>query len=355
MQSETGTKLNLSRSGERNLIRNSGQYWKGPGLLEPINGRIELTDLGQQVAEGRTTGVEFALTVATTLTLPNPHIDSPSEIAQWEAANLKIKPLELILSIVGQLEQTAGDTQAYLTAHELIRIVIPLAGVHTSVEDCADALLAQRAGLLDVSGWPDCAPAANDKRVAHEFLLFLWHHGLCRAEENPEATRYEVKFFLTSPEIGDSDQWQQIAAPDADALTALKNVRLSNLPATVEEERRVMRVSRARPGQVKFRREVLKAYGATCLLTGEKIADALEAAHIIGKEQSGADTVNNGFCLRADIHNLFDAGHIRVEPSGQLHFSDAMQSSVSYGDLPSAVQIPGFVTPSAVEWRWRYQ
>ena len=126
VQQETGTSVNSSRSGERNLIRNSGQYWKGPGLLEATSGVIELTDFGQQVAAGRVTDSEFALTVVKTLTLPNSRIDSDEVCAQWQAANLSIKPLELMLTILGQLSQSAGAGQSYLTANELIQIVIPL-------------------------------------------------------------------------------------------------------------------------------------------------------------------------------------------------------------------------------------
>ena len=355
VQQETGTTINLSRSGTRNLIRNSGQYWKGPGLLEAVSGTIALTPFGQQVADGRITDSEFALTVVKTLELPNPRIDSATEVAHWKAAKLQIKPLELLLAIMGQLQQSAGDDAAYITPNELIQIVIPLAGAQTSVADHADALLAYREGNLEVKGWPDCAPEANDKRMAREFLLFLWHHGLSRAEENPVATRYEIKFFLSSLAAGDVTQLNGISVSGADALAALQNVRKSQLPATVEEGQRVLTTVLARPQQAKFRRDVLDAYKLTCLLTGEQMPEALEAAHIIPKKNSGADTANNGLCLRADIHRLYDAGHIRFEPNGNLHFSDAVLSSVSYANLPSSIELPKFVTPAAIEWRWRYK
>ncbi len=355
VQQETKTSVNLSRSGERNLIRNSGQYWKGPGLLEATSGVIELTDFGQQVAAGRVTDSEFALTVVKTLTLPNPRIDSEEVCAQWKAANLEIKPLDLILAILGQLRQGAGEDQSYLTANELIQIVIPLAGVPTSVTDYADALLAYRAGNLSIADWPDCAPAANDKRMAHEFLLFLGYHGLCNINEDSVATRYDAKFFLVALEASDVIQFSQITAPNADAVAALKDVRKSQLPAMVEAGQRVLTTVLARPAQARFRREILDAYSRTCLLTGEQMNEVLEAAHIIPKSDDGADTANNGLCLRSDIHRLYDAGHIRFEPNGKLHFSDAVASSVSYANLPKSIQFPMFVTPAAVEWRWRYK
>ena len=301
------------------------------------------------------TDSEFALTVVKTLTLPNPRIDSDEVCAQWQAANLTIKPLELMLSILGQLRQSAGEEQSYLSANELIQIVIPLAGVQTSVTDCADALLAHRAGNLSLANWPDCAPDANDKRMAHEFLLFLGYHGLCNANDEASTTRYDAKFFLAALEANDVAQLQQIAVPSADAVAALRDVRKSQLPAMVEAGQRVTTTVLVRPSQAKFRREVLDAYARTCLLTGEQMSEVLEAAHIIPKSDNGADTANNGLCLRSDIHRLYDAGHIRFEPNGQLHFSDAVASSVSYANLPKTIQIPAFVTPSAIEWRWRYK
>ncbi|MBA2649216.1 MAG: hypothetical protein H0U75_06370 [Legionella sp.] len=43
---ETNSLVKLARNNERNLLRNSGQYWKGTGLLVPSHGKIELTSFG---------------------------------------------------------------------------------------------------------------------------------------------------------------------------------------------------------------------------------------------------------------------------------------------------------------------
>lgn len=51
VQQETRTAVDLVRTPERNLIRNSGQYWKGTGLLRPERGAIHLTPLGNHIAE----------------------------------------------------------------------------------------------------------------------------------------------------------------------------------------------------------------------------------------------------------------------------------------------------------------
>lgn len=50
------------RTGKRNIIRNSGQYWKAVGLI-PDNSRglIRLTDFGRRVAEHDISQTEFQL------------------------------------------------------------------------------------------------------------------------------------------------------------------------------------------------------------------------------------------------------------------------------------------------------
>jgi hypothetical protein len=77
------TKLSLVRNAERNILRNSGQYWKALGVLETTRG-IELTDLGRAVADGRVTRDEFATTVVKLLELPNRSIESNEEVRLWE-------------------------------------------------------------------------------------------------------------------------------------------------------------------------------------------------------------------------------------------------------------------------------
>lgn len=64
----------------------------------------------------------------------------------------------------------------------------------------------------------------------------------------------------------------------------------------------------ARPGQARFRNELLIASGFKCIITGCADVIALDAAHIKPVSDFGRDTVGNGLILRADLHRLFDAG-----------------------------------------------
>ena len=71
VQQETNSSVDLVRTQERNLIRNSGQYWKALGLLDEAHGKVLVSPFGQLLAEGKITQVEFATTVVKTLELPN--------------------------------------------------------------------------------------------------------------------------------------------------------------------------------------------------------------------------------------------------------------------------------------------
>ena len=80
-----------------------------------------------------------------------------------------------------------------------------------------------------------------------------------------------------------------------------------------DERRRAIREVAVREGQTGFRRRVLEAYGATCAITGADVPAALEAAHIAPYRGPRSHSVNNGLCLRSDIHALFDRGLLAVD------------------------------------------
>ena len=88
VQAETGTTVNLGRTRDRNLVRNSGQYWKALGLLEEAHGVITLTDFGRALAGAHITPVEFALTTVKTLELPNKRISGNTDI--WDLSLIHI-------------------------------------------------------------------------------------------------------------------------------------------------------------------------------------------------------------------------------------------------------------------------
>ena len=348
VKSGTGTSVDLVRTKERNLIRNSGQYWKALGLLEESTPVIVLTSFGRAVARGAITMSAFASTTIATLTLPNERVQA--DYVTWVAAGISFRPLELILKILVKLKGY-GSQQHYITKNELVRIVVPLSAMAASIDDYADTIVAYRQGKISLTGWPDCARAANDHRMAAEYLIFLVHYGYCTRMQ--AADHWDDRYSLAL--VDDAAVASILSVPvSANLKTTAEAISLTGVPDFVERQK-IMREVLGRPGQAKFRKDVLAGAGGTCAVTGTQLEAALEAAHIIPVSEQGLDTAANGLCLRTDIHTLFDAGHIRIEPTGILHLSDAANGDPVYCGLPSAIAVPPHVSLKNLTWRWNYQ
>ena len=354
VEKQTASSVTLARTTERNLFRNSGQYWKGTGLLKPKSGVIELTDLGHRIASGNITNDEFASLMISNTVLPNPLTYSAAEVLKWREADLRIKPFEIILDTVAELRRGYGLGQGYVTPNELIAIIIPLAGAKASCPEIAENLVNYRSGELSIIGWPNCAPAANDRRLAREFLLFLENFEVCQVEETVGGN-YEAKFSLTSSEIIDYvSDGEQSFFEDADLLGAsIAQAQSSNIPVIIERTRTSVSVL-SRPNQSRFRREVLSAGANSCVLTNERTRQVVEAAHIIPVREGGTDNVSNGLCMRVDIHRLYDAGKIRIMHDGEIILSESIKDAVSYSGLPKAVAIPDYIDVNNLMWRQQY-
>lgn len=99
-----------------------------------------------------------------------------------------------------------------------------------------------------------------------------------------------------------------------------------------------------------FRRAVLQACGR-CVITNVTMPEVLEAAHIKPLKYNGEDTVANGFAMRTDIHTLFDAGHLRISPDGEVELST--RARLDYGaTIPPRIVIPPFTNRDFLRWRW---
>lgn len=70
-----------------------------------------------------------------------------------------------------------------------------------------------------------------------------------------------------------------------------------------------------RPRQGNFRSALFQRYGGTCCITDCRVDTLLEAAHIIPYRGDQSDDVGNGLLLRVDLHRLFDAYLVTINPS----------------------------------------
>lgn len=71
---------------------------------------------------------------------------------------------------------------------------------------------------------------------------------------------------------------------------------------------------KARRNQSRFRLNLMELYDSTCAISGESIAEVLEAAHIVSHSEAGLNHSGNGLLLRSDLHRLFDSSLIAVDP-----------------------------------------
>ncbi len=350
VQKETNSKVDLVRTQDRNLIRNSGQYWKALGLLQEAHGKVVVSPFGQLLATGKITQVEFATTIVKTLELPNRRIiDNASE---WEKAGLKIKPLELILNVLAKISEKYGSNNAFVSPFELVKIIIPLAGAKAPVTDLADAIIQYRQGQIDVLKWPDCAPNSNDKRIAREFLLFLSNYGFCKIVQTGRGNENE-KYFLASISREEVEELHKLKFTREELDKVVRTIRETQIPANVERKR-VTREVLERPYQNQFRKNILSAFNSTCIVTGVSIENVLEASHIIDVKYHGSDKIENGLCLRSDIHQLFDSKHLRILPTGEIILSELASSKNNYSKLSRQIQIPDFINKGHLDWRVKY-
>lgn len=349
----TGEDITLARTGERNLFRNSDRYWKALGLVDAESRPFRLTVLGSKLAEGKITQNEFALSTISTLTLPNKYIETEAEIDNWKLNNLEIRPLELILQIIKALYDNLGEKNSFLTPFELQKIIIPYASDKATLQEYTAAIQAFRNGKLDTSLFPDCATGANDKRMVREFLLFLSHYGFCDRVQPNKRNNATERYVFRKEYIYEIDEIIKNSFLSIESENIIQQIRRNPVIADVERKKVLTRVL-ARPQQANFRRQVLSKYDSTCLLTGEKLNMVLEACHIIPVENRGNDVYENGFCFRADIHILYDTKNIRIRPDGYIEYSEAIQQSISYTNLPTRINIPNFVSKEALNWRYEY-
>lgn len=93
------------------------------------------------------------------------------------------------------------------------------------------------------------------------------------------------------------------------------------------------RLSPRRLGQRAFKALVMTAYGRRCAITGGRIGPVLEAAHIRPVSDQGENRLDNGLLLRSDVHTLFDAGYLGIDPAHRtLQVSPRIRADFGNGD-----------------------
>jgi len=109
-----------------------------------------------------------------------------------------------------------------------------------------------------------------------------------------------------------------------------------------------------RPGQHRFKFEVLRRYGAACAVCDLGIDGLLDAAHIRDKKFNGSDDPRNGLVLCALHHRALDRELLAIRPDGLLKNLPQGPSLLDLGvtrkDLSHLKRLPH---GKALAWRWK--
>lgn len=152
---------------------------------------------------------------------------------------------------------------------------------------------------------------------------------------------------------GDARMVRGVLPPGvATETTGTENLEDTGAPDEVQQ-----RAIKIRRGQAKFREKLLSAYGRTCAVTGCKIVELLEAAHIQPHAEEPNYSVTNGLLIRADIHTLFDLNLLSVDSRLRIRLAPSLLKSEYKEYEGKPLKEPGTVSemPSPFSLEKRYQ
>ncbi len=179
LQNDTNSTIDLAkidRDLNKNIIENSGQYWKALGLLNSTNdGTISVTDFGKGIVNASISKEEYIKYLYNNFNLPNEKIESETVIQTYKNANIGVFPIKIIFQILYSITKSfQSPSQWYLTPDELKDIIVPLS-IYSELEydTYAEYVLSYRNDKTPFSTWPNCTPGDNDFRMLKEYLIFL--------------------------------------------------------------------------------------------------------------------------------------------------------------------------------------
>jgi hypothetical protein len=117
-------------------------------------------------------------------------------------------------------------------------------------------------------------------------------------------------------------------------------------PVSIKDGRtRIERSIVQRRGQPAFRMRLLSAYNGRCAISGCKVEEILEAAHIVPYRGSQTNHPANGLLLRTDIHTLFDVHLIAVDSKMMCLLTSPKLKGTEYEKYAGKpIAVPGDLT-----------
>lgn len=111
-----------------------------------------------------------------------------------------------------------------------------------------------------------------------------------------------------------------------------------------------------RKGQKAFKSKLIRAYGERCMFSKCDVREAIQASHIRPYRGIKDDHPENGLLLRSDLHILFDADLLGIDPEKKLvhlHPSIAGTSYKQFLGKPLIIGTRHCPSRKALEIRWK--
>jgi hypothetical protein len=124
-------------------------------------------------------------------------------------------------------------------------------------------------------------------------------------------------------------------------------------PRMADTRKKVLASIRARRGQPKFRRDLIRRYGESCAISGCTVMAIVEAAHIWPYRGEEDNHPENGLLLRADLHTLYDLDLIGIDQDLRVHLSWSLEGSDYEQFAGRQLTLRARPSASAIEHRWR--
>jgi hypothetical protein len=127
---------------------------------------------------------------------------------------------------------------------------------------------------------------------------------------------------------GQGREQPDVANPPTPPTGAAPTPRLDDL------EQRAARFAQVevRTQQAAFRMAVFRACEGRCVISGCAVPEALEAAHLLGRDwRQGQNTASDGILLRRDLHTLYDRGLLCITDAGIVELAAGVVEH--YGEL----------------------
>ena len=182
--------------------------------------------------------------------------------------------------------------------------------------------------------------------VAFQRKLYSTSHTFSLTEKWHELLQddFKVAVFYKDFKTSSVDRKEKVVATTIDNLFNLNLYELmefskddENFPEALKKDKTIRErglVERLKRDH-NFRKKVLPSYNyqcAVCRCSEEKL---LEAAHIIAVKDGGSDDIENGVCLCANHHLMFDSDLIKIDFKNLRlsHADESVQSMAWYSEF----------------------